>query len=70
MAKEKTRENPVTHVDFEEGFSDQLPFSGDLFHHIFMSLFIFRLTLEMKKKTFEEVHRALRVGGQFHIIDF
>lgn len=70
IAKDKIKGTQVNNITFEEGFSDKLPFSNNLFHHIFTSLFIHHLTLEMKKKTFEEVHRTLRSGGQLHIIDF
>ncbi|WP_191567543.1 class I SAM-dependent methyltransferase [Metabacillus idriensis] len=70
IAKEKMKETQVNNITFEEGFSHSLPFSNNLFHHIFTSLFIHHLTLEMKKKTFEEVYRTLRTGGQFHIVDF
>lgn len=70
IAKEKIKETQVSNITFEEGFSDKLPFSNNLFHHIFTSLFIHHLTLEIKKKTFKEVLRTLRSGGQFHIIDF
>ena len=70
IAKEKIKETQVNNITFEEGFSDKLPFSNNLFHHIFTSLFIHHLTLEIKKKTFEEVYRTLKSGGQFHIIDF
>ncbi|MFD5853402.1 class I SAM-dependent methyltransferase [Cytobacillus firmus] len=70
IAKDKIKETQVNNITFEEGFSDKLPFSNNVFHHIFTSLFIHHLTLEMKKKTFEEAHRKLRSGGQFHIIDF
>ncbi|MDE5055173.1 class I SAM-dependent methyltransferase [Niallia taxi] len=70
IAKGKIKETQVNNITFEEGFSDKLPFSNNLFHHIFTSLFIHHLTQEMKKKTFEEVYRTLRSGGQFHIIDF
>lgn len=70
IAMEKIKETQVNNITFEEGFSYKLPFSNNLFHHIFTSLFIHHLTLEMKKKTFEEVYRTLKSGGQFHIIDF
>ena len=70
IAKKKAKENQVDHIRFEEGFSDRLPFSNNLFHHVFTSLFIHHLSLEKKKETFEEVHRTLKSGGQFHILDF
>lgn len=70
IAKEKIKETLVNNITFEEGFSDKLPFSNNKFHHIFTRLFIHHLTLEMKKKTFEEIYRTLKTGGQFHIIDF
>ena len=70
IAKEKVKERPVDSILFEEGFSDQLSFSSNLFHHVFTSLFIHHLTLEKKKETFEEVRRVLKSGGQFHLLDF
>ena len=70
IAKKKVKENQVDHIRFEEGFSDRLPFSNLLFHQVFTSLFIHHLSLEKKKETFEEVHRTLKSGGQFHILDF
>lgn len=70
IAKKKIKETRTDNITFEEGFSDELFFADNLFHHVFTSLFIHHLTLEMKKKTFEEVQRILKSGGQFHIIDF
>ncbi|WP_203332937.1 class I SAM-dependent methyltransferase [Planococcus beigongshangi] len=70
VAKKKVKENQIHHIRFEEGFSDRLPFANHLFHHVFTSLFIHHLTLEKKKETFEEVHRTLKSGGQFHLLDF
>ena len=70
IAKEKINRNQTNGISFKEGFSDRLPFSNNLFHHVFTSLFIHHLTLEKKKETFEEVHRTLRSGGQFHLLDF
>ncbi|ANU20660.1 methyltransferase type 11 [Planococcus plakortidis] len=70
IAKEKINRNQTNGISFKEGFSDRLPFSNNLFHHVFTSLFIHHLTLEKKKETFEEVRRTLKPGGQFHIIDF
>lgn len=70
MLRRKLKKTLVNNITFEEGFSDKLPFSNNKFHHIFTSLFIRHLTLEMKKKSFEEIYRTLKTGGQFHIIDF
>ncbi|KAA0956067.1 class I SAM-dependent methyltransferase [Planococcus sp. ANT_H30] len=70
IANSKMKENRANSILFEEGFSDQLPFSTNLFHHVFTSLFIHHLTLEKKKETFEEVRRVLKSGGQFHLLDF
>ncbi|MDN7240675.1 class I SAM-dependent methyltransferase [Planococcus sp. N028] len=70
IAKKKMKKNHADSILFEEGFSDRLPFSNNLFHHVFTSLFIHHLTLEEKKDTFKEVHRILQSGGQFHLLDF
>lgn len=70
IAIKKMKEHRAASILFEEGFSDQLPFSNNVFHHVFTSLFIHHLTLEKKKETFEEVHRVLEPGGQFHVLDF
>lgn len=70
IAKKKMKKNRAESILFKESFSDQLPFSSNLFHHVFTSLFIHHLTLEKKKDTFEEVYRILKPCGQLHILDF
>lgn len=70
ITKRKMKENRADSIHFVEGFSDQLPFSNNVFHHVFTSLFIHHLTLEKKQETFEEVRRVLEPGGQFHLLDF
>lgn len=70
IAKKKLKASRAAKIRFIEGFSDQLPFPNNLFHHVFTSLFIHHLTLAKKKETFKEVHRVLKSGGQFHVLDF
>lgn len=70
IAKNKLKARQVAKMRFLVGFSDRLPFPNNLFHHVFTSLFIHHLTLAKKKKTFKEVHRVLKYGGQFHVLDF
>lgn len=57
-------------VDFERGFSDQLPVADQSFNVVLSSLMFHHLSREEKFATLREVRRVLRPGGSFHILDF
>lgn len=69
LARNKAEENQVV-LSFQQGMSFQLPFEDNHLDHAFSSLFFHHLTLEMKRKTMQELMRTLRAGGEVHIIDF
>lgn len=70
IAKKKMQENRADSIHFVEGFSVQIPFSDNRFHHVFTSLFIHHLTMKKKLESFKEVRRVLKPGGQLHVLDF
>lgn len=57
-------------IDFEQGFSDDLPFESETFDCVFSTLFFHHLTLERKHKTLQEILRILKPNGEFHLADF
>jgi ubiquinone/menaquinone biosynthesis C-methylase UbiE len=56
-------------IQFDEGFGDQLPYPEASFDRAFSSLMFHHLTAEEKVNTLREVHRVLKPGGEFHMMD-
>jgi len=69
IAKKKAEQNQID-ISFQQGMSFDLSFPDAYLNHVFSSLFFHHLTLEMKRKTLEELFRTLRSAGEIHIIDF
>jgi ubiquinone/menaquinone biosynthesis C-methylase UbiE len=57
-------------IQFDQGFSDRLPYPDASFDQVFSSLMFHHLPAEEKEKTVREVRRVLRPGGRFHMLDF
>lgn len=57
-------------VQFDPGFSDELPYERASFDRVFSSLMFHHLEEENKGKTLAEVLRVLKAGGSFHLLDF
>jgi ubiquinone/menaquinone biosynthesis C-methylase UbiE len=57
-------------VDFDEGFSDELPYDDVSFDRVFSSFMFHHLEAESRGKTLQEVRRVLKPGGSFHLADF
>lgn len=57
-------------VKFDEGLSYELPYTDASFDRVLSSLFFHHLTRENKLRTFAEVRRILKPGGQFHVADW
>jgi ubiquinone/menaquinone biosynthesis C-methylase UbiE len=56
-------------IQFDRGFGDQLPYPAASFDRAFSSLMFHHLPSEEKAKTLREVHRVLKPGGEFHMMD-
>lgn len=52
------------------GMAFKLPYKNDSFDRVVSSLVIHHLTKKNKAKTFAEVFRVLKPGGEFHVADF
>lgn len=57
-------------IQFEQGFSDDLPFADNTFDQVFSTLAFHHLTLRRKIKTIDEVLRVLKSDGEFHLADY
>jgi len=56
-------------VHFDRGFSDQLPYSDASFDRVCCTGVFSLIPPEEKETTLREVHRVLRPGGSFHLVD-
>lgn len=56
-------------VQFDQGFSDELPYPPASFDRVFSSFMFHHLRPDEKKKTVREVHRVLKPGGSLHLLD-
>lgn len=59
-----------TPVDFDLGFTNNLPYPDESFDRVLSSIMIHHLKTPDKWQTAREVYRVLKPGGQLHIIDF
>ncbi len=69
MARDKA-EKYKTRINFEQGFSDVLPFENETFDRIFSTLAFHHLSRERKIKTLHEILRVLKPDGEFHLADY
>ena len=69
LARKKARAGNFE-IKFDEGMSCELPYADESFDCIMSSLFFHHLTRENKLKTFQEVKRVLKQGGEFHVADW
>ncbi|HEU5239853.1 MAG TPA: class I SAM-dependent methyltransferase [Pyrinomonadaceae bacterium] len=67
-AKRKTERAGVS-IQFDRGFSDSLPYDEGTFDYVFSSMMFHHLKIEEKEKTLREVHRVLKPGGLFAMLD-
>lgn len=68
-AREKAERAAVS-VQFDQGFSDELPYPDSSFDRIFSSFMFHHLQSDQKEKTLREVRRVLTPGGSLHLLDF
>ena len=57
-------------VQFDQGFSDSLPYSSATFDRVFSSFMFHHVWANERVKMLEEVRRVLTAGGSFHLTDF
>lgn len=57
-------------VQFDQGFSDSLPYSNATFDRVFSSFMFHHVWADERVKMLEEVRRVLAAGGSFHLADF
>lgn len=57
-------------IQFDEGFSDQLPYPDSSFDAVLSTLFFHHIDRQAKEGTVAEIMRVLRPGGRLHIADF
>jgi ubiquinone/menaquinone biosynthesis C-methylase UbiE len=59
-----------TPVQYDHGFSDELPYPGASFDRVFSSFMFHHLPLDQREKTLREVRRVLAPRGSLHLLDF
>lgn len=67
-AREKARKGNFE-IRFDEGMSFALPYADASVDRVVSSLFFHHLTRENKQKSFSEINRILKKGGELHIAD-
>jgi ubiquinone/menaquinone biosynthesis C-methylase UbiE len=68
-AKRKAERAGVS-IQFDQGFSDSLPYDEGTFDYVFSSMMFHHLKLEEKEKALREVRRVLKPGALFALLDF
>ena len=57
-------------IQFDQGFSDELPYSDAYFDRVFSSFMFHHVNANEKEKTLREVRRVLSSEGSVHLLDF
>ncbi len=57
-------------VQFDQGFSDSLPYGDASFDRAFSSFMFHHLPKDQRETTLRQVRRVLAPGGSFHLLDF
>ena len=69
LAKAKAERADVN-IKWDHGLAFELPYPDQSFDRVLTSLMLHHLTSDNKRRTFREVLRVLRPGGELHIVDF
>lgn len=69
IAEQKAADAGVK-IFLDRGYSYALPYDVSSFHRVVSSLFFHHLTTENKRRTFAEIERVLKPGGELHIADW
>jgi SAM-dependent methyltransferase len=65
----KARREAVS-IQFDRGYSDDLPYADDSFDHLFSSFMFHHLDAQTKEGTLREARRVLKAHGSLHLLDF
>jgi ubiquinone/menaquinone biosynthesis C-methylase UbiE len=57
-------------IAFDEGYSTSLPFAEGRFDRVLSSLFFHHLDRDSKVRTFAQIFRVLKPGGELHVADW
>ena len=57
-------------IQFDQGFSDELPYSDASFDRVFSSFMFHHVNANEREKTLREVRRVLSSEGSVHLLDF
>lgn len=57
-------------IQFDQGFSDELPYPDGSFDRVFSSFMFHHVSADQREKTLREVRRVLVPGGSIHLLDF
>ncbi len=69
LAKAKAERADVN-IKWDHGLAFELPYPNQSFDRVLTSLMLHHLTSDNKRRTFREVLRVLRPGGELDIVDF
>ncbi|MBI2214795.1 MAG: class I SAM-dependent methyltransferase [Acidobacteria bacterium] len=69
IAERKARAAGVS-VRFAHGMADAIPFPDGAFDRVVSSLLFHHLTIDQKRRSFEEIRRVLAPRGELHVADF
>jgi ubiquinone/menaquinone biosynthesis C-methylase UbiE len=59
-----------TEIQFDQGFSEQLPYPDASFDRVFSAFMLHHVRPEAKPVTLRETFRVLKPGGSLHLVDF
>jgi ubiquinone/menaquinone biosynthesis C-methylase UbiE len=57
-------------VQFDQGYSDELPYAAASFNRVFSSFMLHHLPVQAKERTLDGVRRVLAPDGLLHVLDF
>lgn len=69
IAREKVEKEGFP-IRFDRGMSNEMRYEESRFDRVLSSLFFHHLNKKDKQRTFEEIYRVLRPGGELHIADW
>jgi ubiquinone/menaquinone biosynthesis C-methylase UbiE len=69
IARKKAQQENVL-ISWDYGLAYALPYPDNIWDRVLSSLMTHHLTTVEKLKTFKEVLRVLKPGGEFHVLDF